>query len=108
MTEREPLVFVKSTFSQNGDCVEWAARDGWIRLRDSKNPRGHTFDLSAPDWADFTVAVAAGTPSPVRLRYHCDELGTRVWDTAHSLRFTRSEWRAFVAAIESGEVLRAS
>jgi hypothetical protein len=46
---------------QNGECVELAALDREIAVRDSKNPDGPRLVLSQEVWGSFTTAVSQGS-----------------------------------------------
>jgi hypothetical protein len=37
----------------NGDCVEVASVDGWVAVRDSKNPDGPVLTYTAAQWRLF-------------------------------------------------------
>jgi hypothetical protein len=54
-------VWRKSSYS-NGDggaCVEVAAIDDGVGVRDSKNPAGPALSCTATSWSAFTTAVRA-------------------------------------------------
>ncbi|MFG2351522.1 DUF397 domain-containing protein [Streptomyces phaeochromogenes] len=59
-------VWVKSSHSEEGACVEVSARQG-LRVRDSKDPHisGLTFDVTA--WACFVAALHAQEIIPANL-----------------------------------------
>jgi len=105
---REPLVFVKSRHSQNGDCVQWAFTPGSVFVSDSKDADGPVLRADVAEWRDFTGSVAAGVPGGDGLAWCPDGRGVSVFragEPAHRLWFTAAEWSAFVAAARSGEVL---
>ena len=54
--------WVKSSLSYaNGGCVEVSSRSpGLIRVRDSKNPRGHILGFTPADWGIFLTAIRNG------------------------------------------------
>jgi hypothetical protein len=54
--------WVKSTFSQASDCVEWALDPDQhhILLRDSKDPHGDQLRFTLSEWRAFVSGVAAG------------------------------------------------
>ena len=53
--------FVKSSFSfSNGNCVEVGKAQGFIGLRDSKDPSGHVLVFTPQEWDAFVKGVAAG------------------------------------------------
>jgi Domain of unknown function (DUF397) len=47
----------KSSFSQNGDCLEWCIADASILVRDSKDPHGTALVLKHSEWSAFLAAV---------------------------------------------------
>lgn len=52
-----PVTWRKSSFSQNGDCVELACDTTRIFVRDSKDPNEHTLSFRPADWAAFILRV---------------------------------------------------
>ena len=50
----------RSTFCADRACIELAAAQEEVLLRDSKNTAGPVLRFSRPEWEDFRVAVAAG------------------------------------------------
>lgn len=54
------ISFHKSTFSEQGGCVEVGRSDGVIQVRDTKNPGGGTLAFNAQEWAAFIAGVKAG------------------------------------------------
>jgi hypothetical protein len=110
MTAREPLLFTKSTYSQQGGCVSWAVASGFVYLRDTKAPRGPRLRMDYDTWRGFTQAVANGQPSTSTVMYAQDALGVSVWHRADPvvvLRFSLSEWKAFTLAAKNGQVYQA-
>ncbi|MGH3720598.1 MAG: DUF397 domain-containing protein [Pseudonocardiaceae bacterium] len=58
---KELLMWRKSSFSDEGNCVEVADLDGGHRaVRDSKDPGGSALMFSVAGWAVFTAGVRAG------------------------------------------------
>jgi hypothetical protein len=55
-----PLRWRKSSFSGNGDCLEWAIGPSSVRLRDSKNPTGPELVLTHSEWAAFVAGIKGG------------------------------------------------
>jgi hypothetical protein len=54
------VAFVKSTFSIGGDgCVEVARAQGYVGLRDSKDPSRHVLVFTPLEWDAFVKGVAA-------------------------------------------------
>jgi len=103
---REPLVFVKSRFSLNGDCVQWAFTPGSVFVSDSKDPEGLLLSASIEEWQDFTGSTAAGVPVDTGLTWRHERGGVSVFHAAAPtarLWFTTSEWTAFVSASRNGE-----
>ncbi|MEE1942156.1 DUF397 domain-containing protein [Streptomyces sp. TRM 70361] len=56
------LTWIKSSHSDNagGNCVEIAAADDGIRVRDSKNLQGPQLTFTHREWADFLTLTAGG------------------------------------------------
>lgn len=56
--------WVKSSYSGNGSCVEWApgvaATTGVVPVRDSKQSGGPVLTVRADGWVGFMSAVRAG------------------------------------------------
>lgn len=51
----------KSSYSQVGECVEFAnPSPGLIAVRDSKNPGGAVLTYTAPEWRAFLHAARSG------------------------------------------------
>lgn len=50
----------KSTFSEQGDCVEVAQDSEGVRVRDSKDPDGPQLAFSPSEWRAFLRGVQAG------------------------------------------------
>lgn len=52
----------KSSYSNGmgGECVEVAASDQGVAVRDSKDPHGPRIALRAPVWGDFVTALRQG------------------------------------------------
>ena len=60
-TESRQLEWRKARRSQgNGDCVEIAAAEGDIAVRDSKDPLGPVLAFGPEAWKRFAVQVKAG------------------------------------------------
>lgn len=55
MSERRegPLVWVKSSYTDTGNCVEVASPEGSILVRDSKRPRGARVALPPAAWYEL-------------------------------------------------------
>lgn len=105
MTNNEPKRrYRKSSRSggSGGDCVEWAYTPNGVYVRDSKDREGPELLLTAAQWQGLLAAAHSGAdhgwirPQPDGV--HLVKDGLR-------LRFTRSEWTAFEAAIAAGECL---
>ncbi len=54
------LKWKKSTFSQQGDCVEVAESSAGVHVRDSKNPDGPQLLFSRSEWRAFLQGVQVG------------------------------------------------
>lgn len=52
MSERRegPLVWVKSSFTETGNCVEVARPDGAVLVRDSNRPQGARVSFQPSAW----------------------------------------------------------
>ena len=50
----------KSSFSANGDCLEWAMGPSSVRLRHSKDPGGPELVLLHSEWAAFVAGIKQG------------------------------------------------
>ena len=61
----EPVknVWVKSSFSGTGDCVEWFIDESHVRLRDSKDPSGSELAFTHSEWKAFGLGINAGEGS---------------------------------------------
>ena len=47
----------KSSFSQNGDCVEVNPSGGKVLARDSKSPNGRVLEFTFSEWSAFVADV---------------------------------------------------
>jgi hypothetical protein len=52
--------FAPSSFCHSGSCVEVAARDGAVLVRDSKDPDGPVLQFTAEEWDSFLRGARAG------------------------------------------------
>jgi hypothetical protein len=50
----------KSSFSGNGDCLEWLICADGVRLRDSNRDSSPELSLSFSEWAAFIAGVKSG------------------------------------------------
>ena len=50
----------KSSFSGDGDCLEWATGPSGVRLRDSRNPAGPELFVTHSEWAAFIAGIKHG------------------------------------------------
>ncbi len=50
----------RASFCYSGECVEVAAQDGMILLRDSREPHGSVLRYTADEWRAFVRGVRAG------------------------------------------------
>ncbi|MEU7140389.1 DUF397 domain-containing protein [Nocardia sp. NPDC046473] len=58
---RDCALFRKSSFSEGGgDCVEVARVNGWVAVRDSKDPNGPVLWFTPTEWDAFVYGVLAG------------------------------------------------
>jgi len=58
------LAWRKSSASASGDCVEVAAHNGHVLLRDSKRRQSHFLKFVFPEWEAFISEVRSGTYDP--------------------------------------------
>ncbi len=54
-----PASWRKSTFSVNGDCVEWSPTPDSVRIRHSKSPQVELV-FTRSEWAAFLRGLKAG------------------------------------------------
>ena len=54
------LSWRKSSASASGDCVEVAAHNGYVLLRDSKEKRPHLLQFTYPEWECFLSDARSG------------------------------------------------
>jgi Domain of unknown function (DUF397) len=52
--------WLKSSFSQNGDCVEIAFKDKKVLVRDSKRPHESFLIFTSSEWSAFLAGVRNG------------------------------------------------
>jgi hypothetical protein len=57
---KERGIWVKSSFSAAGDCVEWYIDDRCVKVRDSKYPAGPTLVFTHSEWDAFRRGMQAG------------------------------------------------
>lgn len=50
----------KSTASTSGACVEICREQGYVWVRDSKNPHAAVLGFTSAEWSAFLVGVARG------------------------------------------------
>jgi hypothetical protein len=55
-----PANWRKSSFSQNGDCIEVAYTEGHICVRDSKSRSGDVLKFGYAEWKLFITEVESG------------------------------------------------
>lgn len=55
--DEQSVVWRKSTASGGGNCLEVAAHDGLVSVRDSKNPAGAVLSLSPAAWCAFLAGI---------------------------------------------------
>jgi len=56
----QPSRWRKSSFSGDGDCLEWLIDSDGVRLRDSDNPSGAELYLSHAAWIAFLAGIKSG------------------------------------------------
>lgn len=52
-----PTNWRKSSFSQNGDCIECAYDEGYVYIRDSKSSSGVTLKIAFSEWQVFITDI---------------------------------------------------
>jgi hypothetical protein len=59
MLKKNPaaVVWHKSSFSANGDCIEVAIQDDSVLIRDTKNRSGGTVSASSSAWQEFIQGI---------------------------------------------------
>jgi hypothetical protein len=62
---RHALVWRKSPFSIEGDCVELAEHGDRTLIRNSNDPNGPILDFTSSEWAAFVMWVRTGEGPPV-------------------------------------------
>jgi hypothetical protein len=61
MSEREPpRRWRKSSFSGDGDCLEWWFGSGEVAIRNSRDADGLVISLTHAEWAAFIAGVKCG------------------------------------------------
>jgi Domain of unknown function (DUF397) len=58
---KKPMTWRKSSFSSNGlNCVEVAATQNTMLIRDSKNDTGPVIGFSEGEWSSFLRGIRSG------------------------------------------------
>jgi hypothetical protein len=65
-TSEAPVTWRKSSYSQNGDCIESADGGTHVFVRDSEDPCGPTLNFRSVVWATF-IAHIKSAKHPLRL-----------------------------------------
>ena len=60
MTEIDQPSWRKSSFSGDGDCLEWLVRSDGVRLRNSKRPDTGELHITHAEWDAFLAGVKMG------------------------------------------------
>jgi len=97
-----------STRSNNGtNCVEVDFTVTGVLMRDTKDrDTGPVIDFTADQWATFVHEVLDGLPSAngaVTVSHRGTVTEVRSLATDRTLRYTASEWTAFLAGARDGE-----
>jgi hypothetical protein len=58
--DEQSIVWRKSTASSGGSCLEVAAHNGLVLVRDSMNPTGVVLSLSPAAWCAFLAGAYKG------------------------------------------------
>jgi hypothetical protein len=56
-TDETPVTWRKSSYSQNGDCVELFFNETSVVVRDSKDSLEHTLHFRLTNWAAFIERI---------------------------------------------------
>jgi len=56
------LIWRKSSFSDSGNCVEVAAQDESVHIRDSKDTERGILSVSSSAWREFIQTLQRGEP----------------------------------------------
>jgi len=59
-SEQSPIVWLRSTASGGGNCVEVSFTGMEVQLRDSREPDGPVLSFSRPQWKAFITGVHDG------------------------------------------------
>lgn len=94
-----------SSFCSTGGCVQVGQGDGWVLVRDSKNPDRPALSYRPGTWMDTVLAPIMRYRIPAVV----DPSGGYVW-RGHTLEgeeqahvFTEEEWDAFCEGVRNGE-----
>ena len=60
MEGHDAPVWLKSTFSSSGNCVEVAIMKGRVLVRNSRNRQGAILEFNPAEWTAFLSGVRAG------------------------------------------------
>ena len=58
--DESPQRWRKSSFSGNGDCLEWLIATQGVRVRQSSEPSGAELSFTNSEWQAFLAGVRAG------------------------------------------------
>jgi hypothetical protein len=62
-TNETPVTWRKSSFSQNGNCIELASDKKSIFVRDSKDHSGNILGFRPTDWSIFIARIKSAEHS---------------------------------------------
>lgn len=97
--------FRKSTRCASGGCVEVAATDSAVLVRDSKHADSPVLRLDRPAWTRL-LGTLRHDMRPAGLHYD-DDRNVELWQKQAgvlvTLTFTPAEWDAFIAGVKAGE-----
>jgi hypothetical protein len=95
-----------SSFCSTGGCVQVGQGDGWVLVRDSKNPDRPALSYRPQTWSATVLAPVMLGRIPGAVHDVPDGYewrGHTVEGDEHALTFTLDEWEAFEKGIRRGE-----
>ena len=88
-----------------GSCVEVTWHDGWVLVRDTKDPDREPIAYRPATWTSTVLAPIMLHRIPMVVDNICDDYewtGHTVDGAEHRLLFTDEEWRAFEDGVRAG------
>jgi hypothetical protein len=110
----DPSAWRRSSKCANSGCVEVAADQSLVRMRDSKICDSAILRFEAEEWRRFVNQVQTSAepesepepePSPVGVEHAGDVIRVRAGNDVDgpALTFDEAEWHAFIEGVRSGE-----